>query len=82
MLIVSILAVLFHFALAAPAPEKVKIDTSILHKMRQNESLLATTGVANDFLRRVSTTAANAYTEEEDFFNPHKAGNVEDCEGK
>lgn len=63
------------------AGDKLKIDTSILHKVRRNESLSASTGVANDFLRRVSTTESDPHQTEEPFFNPRAPGNLEDCEG-
>lgn len=84
MLIVSILYILASQLVcdAAPSQDKLRIDTSILHKLRLNESLIATTGVANDFMCRVSTTTADPYREEEEFFDPHKKGNMEDCEGK
>uniref|UniRef100_A0A8D8V8J0 Uncharacterized protein n=1 Tax=Cacopsylla melanoneura TaxID=428564 RepID=A0A8D8V8J0_9HEMI len=81
-----LLPVYFLFALDFPpifgnpnddggAFEKFKIDTAILHKMHDNESLLAPTpGMANDLARKVSRTTRDRFASSEEFFNPEKRG--------
>ncbi|KAI5700881.1 hypothetical protein M8J76_009422 [Diaphorina citri] len=80
MLLLSICLVASCLLSVALDADKLKFDTQVLHKVRQNESLIQTTGVVNDFARKVSATTRGAHVQSEEFFDPHKKGNYEDCE--